>query len=101
MIQILLKLFMFASTVRNIEHHKTEMLAAGIWKATKGTANQKEIGYYLNSLYSPVGWMSWETCYRNYLAAEKDDQLLKAWTNTTLGLPWEEKRQGSRSGSFI
>ena len=42
------------------EHHKTEMLAAGIWKATKGTANQKEIGYYLNSLYSPVGWMSWE-----------------------------------------
>ena len=73
------------------EHHKTEMLAAGIWKATKGTANQKEIGYYLNSLYSPVGWMSWETCYRNYLAAEKDDQLLKAWTNTTLGLPWEEK----------
>ena len=91
MIQAILKLFMFASTVRNIEHHKTEMLAAGIWKATKGTANQKEIGYYLNSLYSPVGWMSWETCYRNYLAAEKDDQLLKAWTNTTLGLPWEEK----------
>ena len=66
MIQILLKLFMFANAVKNIEHHKTEMLAAGIWKATKGTANQKEIGYYLNSLYSPVGWMSWETCYRNF-----------------------------------
>lgn len=47
--------------------------------------------FHLNSLYSHVGWMSWETCYRNYLVAEKDEQLLKAWTNTTLDLPCEEK----------
>jgi phage terminase large subunit GpA-like protein len=51
----------------------------------------RTIGFHLSSLYSPVGWMSWETCYHNYESAKKDDQLLKAWTNTTLGLPWEEK----------
>ena len=87
------------------EHHKTEMLAAGIWKATnetpsggqpkadavKITGTASSCGFHLSSLYSPVGWMNWETCYRNFKAAEKDDQLLKAWTNTTLGLPWEDK----------
>jgi len=88
---------------KNIEeHHKTEMLEQGEWKrqleaahksfASRGENKEsKTIGFHLSSLYSPVGWMSWETCYRNYLAAEKDEQLLKAWTNTTLGLPWEEK----------
>jgi len=80
------------------EHHKTKMLEQGKWtplnKTTPGgqlTGTTSSCGFHLNSLYSPVGWMSWETCYRNYLAAEKDEQLLKAWTNTTLGLPWEEK----------
>lgn len=80
------------------EHYKTEMLQRGEWRATNKTPSGGQLtgttsscGYHLNSLYSPVGWMSWETCYRNYKAAEKDDQLLKAWTNTTLGLPWEEK----------
>ena len=80
------------------EHHKTKMLHKGRWQATNNKteiqladATSRCCGFHLNSLYSPVGWMSWETCYRNYLAAEKDEQLLKAWTNTTLGLPWEEK----------
>ena len=74
------------------------MLNEGRWQATNNKteiqladATSRCCGFHLNSLYSPVGWMSWETCYRNYLAAEKDEQLLKAWTNTTLGLPWEEK----------
>ena len=80
------------------EHHKTKMLNEGRWQATNNKteiqladATSRCCGFHLNSLYSPVGWMSWETCYRNYLVAEKDEQLLKAWTNTTLGLPWEEK----------
>ena len=94
------------------ERYKTEMLRRGEWRPTSSnergrTSNQEEpkedskikkersshrsCGFHLSSLYSPIGWMSWETCYRNYESAKKDDQLLKAWTNTTLGLPWEEK----------
>lgn len=73
------------------EHHKTEMLERGVWRATKEGTSARCCGYHLNSLYSPIGWMSWETCYQNYQVAEKDERLLKAWTNTTLGLPWEEK----------
>lgn len=88
------------------ERYKTEMLRKGQWQrdvASKDSLREgenspqqknkegKTIGFHLSSLYSPIGWMSWETCYRNYESAKKDDQLLKAWTNTTLGLPWEEK----------
>ena len=74
------------------EHYKTDMLRNGEWRATcEEKASEKVIGFHLSSLYSPVGWMSWDTCIKNYEIAKNDEQLLKAWTNTTLGLTWEEK----------
>ncbi len=74
------------------EHFKTDMLRRGEWRATnKEKVSKKVIGFHLNSLYSPVGWLSWDACYQNYEMAKDNEQLLKAWTNTTLGLPWEEK----------
>ena len=74
------------------EHHKTDMLRQGEWRATnEEKISEKVIGFHLNSLYSPVGWLSWGTCLQNYEMAKDDEQLLKAWTNTTLGLTWEEK----------
>ena len=74
------------------EHHKTDMLRKGEWRATcEEKTSEKVIGFHLSSLYSPVGWMSWDTCIKNYEVAKNDEQLLKAWTNTTLGLTWEEK----------
>ena len=74
------------------EHHKTDMLKRGEWRATnQEKVSDKVIGFHLNSLYSPVGWLSWAACLQNYEMAKDDEQLLKAWTNTTLGLTWEEK----------
>lgn len=74
------------------EHHKTGMLRKGEWRATcEEKAGGKVAGFHLSSLYSPVGWLSWDTCMLNYEMAKEDEQLLKAWTNTTLGLPFEEK----------
>ena len=68
------------------------MLAKGKWQATaKEKENEKIVGFHLSSLYSPLGWKSWESCFRDYEMAKDDEQLLKAWTNTTLGLPFEEK----------
>lgn len=73
------------------ESYKTDMLKRGEWRATKEGSNPKTIGFHLSSLYSPLGWFSWEACVREYEEAKKDDQRLKVWTNTTLGLPWEDK----------
>lgn len=68
------------------------MLSRGEWRATnQEKVSDKVIGFHLSSLYSPVGWLSWEACVKNYEMAKDDEQLLKAWTNTTLGLTWEEK----------
>ena len=42
-------------------HHKTEMLARGEWRAEHPERIGKVRGYHLNALYAPVGWMSWGT----------------------------------------
>lgn len=74
------------------EFSKTEMLAAGEWRATNEIeTSSKTVGFHISSLYSPLGWLSWADCYANFEAAKNNEQLLKAWTNTTLGLTWEEK----------
>jgi phage terminase large subunit GpA-like protein len=88
---------------RSIEnHHKTEMLRKGEWHSTnQEKAGEKTIGFHLSSLYSPVGWLSWEQCARNYEIAKDDDQLLKAWTNTMLGIPWEEKGEAQDWGNLF
>jgi phage terminase large subunit GpA-like protein len=38
-------------------HEKTEMLARGEWRAT-ATGDGRTSGYWLNAMYSPVGWLS-------------------------------------------
>ncbi len=69
------------------EHHKMAMLKAGDWIATstsKGIA-----GFHLNELYSP--WKTIVEVVEEYLEAKDDLELMKVWTNTSLGLPFENK----------
>lgn len=74
------------------ETHKTEMLDAGEWIAE---APQSPIrGYWINSLYSPLGWLSWEKIVREYLEAKVaqdagDSTLMQVWQNTRLAETWE------------
>lgn len=72
------------------ERQKTIMLAAGEWRATKPkNANWRVVGYHLNSLYSPLGWFSWAEIIQQYLDAGTDDEELKTFWNTVLGLPYQ------------
>jgi len=72
------------------EHHKTEMLARGEWRATAVSANPNAIGFHLSALYSPIGWKSWEQIARDWLAAQGSDEMLRAARNTLLGETWIE-----------
>jgi phage terminase large subunit GpA-like protein len=72
------------------EHHKTEMLERGEWRATAVSANPKAIGFHLSALYSPIGWKSWEQIARDWLAAQGSDEMLRAARNTLLGETWVE-----------
>ena len=69
------------------ESSKTEMLAQGEWVPTYPERSESERGYQLSSLYSPVGWVSWEQMVKEFLEAKKYPESIKAWINTRLGEP--------------
>ncbi|MDG2617742.1 phage terminase large subunit family protein [Thermoleptolyngbya sichuanensis XZ-Cy5] len=83
------------------EHHKAEMLAAGVWvPEVPGAAGGKVRGFHLSSLYSPLGWLSWSELVQEWHAAvtaarSGDPSLLRVFVNTRLAETFEE--QGDRA----
>jgi phage terminase large subunit GpA-like protein len=79
------------------ERCKTEMLAAGEWRAEMPGAQMGQVaGFHLNKLYSPVGWRSWRWMAAKWLEAKEaaqagDTTKLKAFVNTSLAETWEEQ----------
>lgn len=73
------------------ERHKTEMLAAGEWRPTAQGENPRIRGYHLNSLYSPVGWLSWGQIATQFVKVHRAPDELKRFTNTVLAETWHEK----------
>lgn len=71
------------------EHHKTDMMAKGEWRAT-AEFDGETAGFHLSSLYSPLGWKSWREIVKEFLEAKSDPPRLKEWVNTVLGETWEE-----------
>lgn len=52
------------------EYEKTTMLAKGKWVAQH--PERENLGFHLNSLYSPVGWYSWKEIAEDFLEAKGD-----------------------------
>jgi len=74
------------------EHHKTKMLESGTWVAADASkANVKRVGYHLSSLYSPLGWYSWEEAISDFTKAKNNPNDLKVFVNTVLGETWKER----------
>lgn len=71
------------------ESSKTRMLTAGEWRAT-APGDGKTAGFHISSLYSPLGWKSWEEVVEDFLRSKGDAPRLKTWVNTVLGETWEE-----------
>lgn len=80
------------------EHYKSEMLRRGEWRATAVGEDKRTAGFHLSSLYSPLGWKSWEEIVGEFLRAKNDAPLLKTFVNTVLGETWEEE-VGARLGA--
>ena len=73
------------------EHHKSEMLRRGEWRSTSTSFDPRTVSFHLSSLYSPLGWKSWEEIVTEFLRAKNDAPLLKTFVNTVLGETWEEE----------
>ncbi len=74
------------------ERFKTSMLEHGKWIPTDPSMTATDrVGYIINGLYSPLGWMGWASIAKEYDECQTDDLLLKTFTNTVLGETWKEK----------
>jgi len=80
------------------EHYKSEMLRKGEWRSTATSQDSRTVGFHLSSLYSPLGWKSWEEIVTEFLRAKNDAPLLKTFVNTILGECWEEET-GAKLGA--
>lgn len=70
------------------EYHKPYMLENGVW-IPKYPEIKIRRGFQLNSLYSPLGWVSWGKVAEEFLESKKKPELLKVWVNTRTGLSFE------------
>lgn len=71
------------------ESYKPEMLAKGEWRAKY--PDRKKRGYKISSLYSPLGWVSWEQIANEFLQAKDSPERLQVWTNTRLADVWDQE----------
>lgn len=92
-----------------LEMHKGTMLAAGQWRPTAKIDEEwreapvREIetaGYHLPSLYSPLGWKTWESCVTEFLEVQHDSIALKTWVNTVLAETFEETGDSVEVGAL-
>lgn len=84
------------------EHHKATMLRSlkrggqARWVAeVPGAHGGRRRGFHLSSLYSPLGWLSWQTLVTEWHAAtlaarSGDHSLLRVFINTRLAETFEE-----------
>jgi len=72
------------------EYHKPAMLAGGTWVARNPERAMR--GYHISALYAPIGLgPSWLDLARGWVSAQDNTATLRAFINTNLGEPWEER----------
>ena len=72
------------------EHQKTEMLAKGQWIPTRKDLENVEPGvrsYRLPSLYSPIGWYSWDEMAIKWEGVQGNPSRIAEFRNVDLALP--------------
>ena len=84
-----------------IEEHKKEfMLANGIWiPQAPGAGMGKRAGFWLNKLYSPLGWKGWPSLVEEWEEVQIEKRKgnsapLKKFLNSSLAETWEEVGSG-------
>ncbi|WP_210559063.1 MULTISPECIES: phage terminase large subunit family protein [unclassified Pseudomonas] len=87
------------------EHHKGWMLANGEWIA-HAEGDGETVGFHLNALYSPPGWMDWRTLARQYEKAKRaqakgDLEPMQVFYNTRLAKVWDSAQEQTKADVLI
>jgi len=83
------------------EYHKGEMLAKGEWRA-HAQGDGETIGFHLNALYSPLGWMDWKSLAKQFEKAKKaqakgDLEPMQVFYNTRLAKVWDAAQEQTKA----
>lgn len=79
------------------ERFKPEMLENGYWQpSVPENVNDKLIGFNLNSLYSPYGWMPWGDIAKQYDKIRNNPSKEKVFVNTVLGETYAEDSEAPK-----
>jgi phage terminase large subunit GpA-like protein len=72
------------------EHHKTAMLASGVWIPQAPQNPYKS--YHINALYSPIGLgLTWTELAYEWISAQEDPAKLMRFINTRLGETYADR----------
>jgi len=87
------------------EHHKGDMLAKGEWRA-HAEGDGETVGFHLNALYSPPGWMDWRTLAMQFekakVAQNKGDlEPMQVFYNTRLAKVWDSAQEQTKAEVLI
>jgi phage terminase large subunit GpA-like protein len=83
------------------EYHKGEMLANGEWLA-HAEGDGETVGFHLNALYSPLGWMDWKSLAKQFEKAKKaqakgDLEPMQVFYNTRLAKVWDASQEQTKA----
>ncbi|RON26576.1 phage terminase large subunit family protein [Pseudomonas lini] len=83
------------------EYHKGEMLAKGEWRA-HADGDGETVGFHLNALYSPLGWMDWKSLAKQFEKAKKaqakgDLEPMQVFYNTRLAKVWDAAQEQTKA----
>ncbi|BCX67957.1 phage terminase large subunit family protein [Pseudomonas izuensis] len=83
------------------EFHKGEMLANGEWRA-HAEGDGETVGFHLNALYSPLGWMDWRSLAKQFEKAKKaqakgDLEPMQVFYNTRLAKVWDAAQEQTKA----
>ncbi|VVO50060.1 hypothetical protein PS862_00265 [Pseudomonas fluorescens] len=83
------------------EYHKGEMLAQGEWRG-HAEGDGETIGFHLNALYSPLGWMDWKSLAKQFEKAKKaqakgDLEPMQVFYNTRLAKVWDSAQEQTKA----
>ena len=70
-------------------YQKATMLERGEWRA-QAPGDGRTAGFHLSSLYSPVGWFSWNDAAAMFVSAQNSPERLQVCVNTIFGETWRE-----------
>lgn len=86
------------------EHHKSQMLAAGEWRAhAKGDG--ETVSFTMSALYAPAGWVSWTDLAKEYDEAKKlrdngDPGTMQVFYNTRLARLWDSAEEMTKASEL-